>query len=479
MKKRILSLLLAMTMIFSLFSAGTAYAQTEAENTSQQSYSMWAYNDLLVGDTYGIYPYTWYQKGMQKPITASQLRTLISGLRQKLLKTDCVIDYDDIRIKTHNNMTVKEVLEALYALISSYNFKGDISVVDGETAVKYMAKVGAYTGNEYELSLDDICSVEQACVIATRLVTYIYDALDAASKGFLWEIKSGGNTAYLLGSVHLADYDIYPFSNKILEAYASADYLGVEIDLFNPAVDGNAILAKYGIYNDGTTLKDHVSEETYQKTVQICSAFGMTEDVVAMYEPWALYIIFSSYANSASETDEEANLAKYLGIDMKFMIDAYSYGKPVIELEGYELQMSILDSFSDELQETLLNNTMDSLAHVQDGNESLDSILLDVILDYWHDGDVEGFMKNIAPLLAASESTVADDVDDKAQALNKEYNTKIFTERDTKMAEKIDQFLRAEGSTTYFIVVGTGHYISNHSVLDILKEKGYEINQIK
>jgi uncharacterized protein YbaP (TraB family) len=47
------------------------------------------------------------------------------------------------------------------------------------------------------------------------------------------------------------------------------------------------------------------------------------------------------------------------------------------------------------------------------------------------------------------------------------------------MAEYIDTLLNMEGSTTYFVIVGSSHYISEYSVLDILEEKGYEITQIK
>jgi len=38
------------------------------------------------------------------------------------------------------------------------------------------------------------------------------------------------------------------------------------------------------------------------------------------------------------------------------------------------------------------------------------------------------------------------------------------------MAHIIDDLLKSEGSTTYFIMVGAGHYISDYSVLEILKE---------
>ncbi len=55
----------------------------------------------------------------------------------------------------------------------------------------------------------------------------------------------------------------------------------------------------------------------------------------------------------------------------------------------------------------------------------------------------------------------------------------MITKRDIGMAAYIDMLLKGEGSTTYFVVVGSGHFISAYSVLDILKEKGYEITQIK
>lgn len=474
MKKRLLTLLLMISMLVTVLSANKAYAK-EAEPISQ-----WAIDDLVVGDTYNIYPKSWYKKDIQAPITHGQLRILLAGLRQKILDTDCVLNYNEQRYSLKNNMTVEEYLKFLYTLISDYEFTSDIGITDNGKALDYMAKYGIFTGKEGESSLKDKCTVEQACVIATRLITHIYDALDAASKGFLWEIKSGENTVYLLGSVHMANYEIYPFSNKMLEAFAKADVLGVEIDLLNPVHDVNSLLLQYGVYMDGTTLKDHVSEETYEKTVQVASNFGYTEELLSMFKPWTIFTIFSSLTNTSSGTAEETALASSLGIDIKFLTDAYLTGKPVVELEGYDLQLQMLDSFSDELAEYLLKGTMDAISDLMTGEvTSGGNELLNIILDYWHKGDVEGFMRDIAPIMVAAETPDMNEEDKEILPLMEEYYGKIFTERDKGMAKKIDGFLKGEGSTTYFVVVGTGHYISNYSVLDILNDMGYEINQIK
>lgn len=485
MKKRILSLFLAMTLFFAVFSAGTALAQEGAsrETLYQPTISEWAIDDLAVGDTYDIYPQRWYTAGINKPITQAQLRVLMAGIRNKLLKTECVTKVADVKYILRNNMTVKDVLEIFYTLINTFEFNKDIGIAEGGNALDYMAKTGIFTGKEGELSLKDTCTIEQACTIATRLVTYIYDALDAASKGFLWEIKSGGNTAYLLGSIHAASYDIYPFSNKMLKAFADSDVLCVEADILNPQADLANLYIQYGYYTDGTTLKDHIPEELYEKAVKAGAALGLTEDVVALMKPWLLYNTISTYTTTSSGNDDELLLATSLGIDMKFLLDAYLTGKPVVELESIEYQLEMFDSFSDELDEFLLDTTLETFFTMNRGNTTADNLMYKLMLQYWHDGDVESFKNafaaSLAPSVNISDYSGLSEYEKKVLTLTEEYVNKLFTERDKRMAAKIDEFLKADGCTTYFIVVGSGHYISNYSVLDILREMGYEINQIK
>ena len=180
------------------------------------------------------------------------------------------------------------------------------------------------------------------------------------------------------------------------------------------------------------------------------------------------------------EDVENLTLDASLGVDLKFLLDAYLKGKPVEELESYELQIKLLDSFSDQLDEYLLVNTLDSLLGISQENEALEANMLNQMLEYWHTGDVEGFMEVIAPILVQSELPFdLNEEDNEVLALMEEYYDKLLTQRDKVMAEKIDRLLKEEGGKTYFIVVGAAHYISNYSILDILKEKGYEINQIK
>jgi uncharacterized protein YbaP (TraB family) len=432
-------------------------------------------NDLIIGDTYGIYPVSWYDLDMTAPITQGKLRILTYGIRRKMHDTNSVVSITEQVYKINNIVTVEDALNTFYTMLTEFDFEGDIGLKNKE-AVAFMKENGIFTGTNGELALTDTCSIEQACVFATRLVTFVFDKLDAASKGFLWVAKSGENTVYMLGSIHMASTEIYPFSNEMLQAYQSSDALAVEVNLYD--LDGAYKLAELGVYMDGTTLKDHVSEETYQKVVALGTMFGYTEEMLQMIKPWYLYSMFAALANTNSADAAEANQATSLGIDLNFTTNALIYGKPILEVEGYEFQAQVLDSFSDELEEYLLLSTIEAINEIIEGTASEGSDDLEMILDLWHEGDTESYKKFTSmeyeyPELYDKDELAAE------QALVDEFVDKLITQRDKRMAEYIETLLTMEGSTTYFVIVGSSHYISEYSVLDILEEKGYEITQIK
>jgi uncharacterized protein YbaP (TraB family) len=481
MKKRILSLLMALMLGLSFVSAvpvSHASAATAEEITTYaggQNFSDWAMMDLITGDTYGIYPLEWYNNDMTAPITRVQLRKVIAEVRVKLFGTDAVTDKLDNLYYFKKYSTVEEVLVYYYQMLTEFTFTKDLGL-NGKTAVQFMKTNGIYGTVSGEQSLKDRCSVEQACVIGTRVVTFVYKQLGAGSKGFLWKTTSGENTVYMLGSIHMASTDIYPMSSDILQAYASADALAVELNMYDTV--GATQMAMLGIYTDGTTLKDHVSEETYKKTIALAAKYGYSEDIIAMCKPWYIYVTFAAISSTDSGSVSEATQAANLGIDINFTTNALVTGKTILEVEGYVYQGQVLDSFSDDLEEYLLNSTIDSINDLLEGKtENTGADDIEAMLQLWKDGDTETFAEyssfdNEYPELSDAEST-------EEIALIKEFKDKLLTQRDKGMADFIDNLLKSEGSHTYFVIVGSGHYISDYDVLDILTEKGYQITQIK
>ncbi|TYP70498.1 TraB/GumN family protein [Paenibacillus methanolicus] len=266
-------------------------------------------------------------------------------------------------------------------------------------------------------------------------------------KGFLWEVKNGGNTVYLVGSMHIADDSFYPLHPSFEEAFAEADYLGVEVDVSKAAdPDIQKLILQMGTYQDGTTLKDHISADTYKQVGEILTKNGLKADALDTFKPWVVETTLASLKSM------EAGYEGSVGIDLYFVQKAMERKIPVIELESYESQLTMFNDFSKELQETNLKNTLTNFEMVDDS--------VDQMADMWKKGDD-------AALLELTKSF----------SQNEEYRKAMLDDRNKVMADKIDGYLKGTEKAEYFIVVGAAHYLGDTGIVKLLQDKGYTVTR--
>ncbi|MDR9748575.1 TraB/GumN family protein [Paenibacillus taichungensis] len=269
------------------------------------------------------------------------------------------------------------------------------------------------------------------------------------SKGFLWKVENKGNTVYLLGTMHVVDKTIYPLRPEIEDAFNAADYLGVEIDFTKVVPDELAkLLTDVGNYNDGTTLKDHISAETYNKVTAFLKENGLPENSYDNYKAWYA----SQQMGNIIAAKEE--LSEVMGVDMYFMGKATNEKKPVIGLETFESQYEVFNNFSDSLQETLILQMLDP--------DSLPSstaeMAMDDILKLWKTGDEKALLEFVDTL-----------------HWNDEYFKGMQTDRNVEMAEKIQGYLNSDKKETYMIAIGASHYVGDSSVVTMLEKQGFKV----
>ena len=53
---------------------------------------------------------------------------------------------------------------------------------------------------------------------------------------------------------------------------------------------------------------------------------------------------------------------------------------------------------------------------------------------------------------------------------------KILYERNRSMASKIEDYLKTK--ETFFVIVGAGHLVGNQGIIEILKGKGFLVEQL-
>ncbi|RAR44042.1 TraB/GumN family protein [Paenibacillus sp. MDMC362] len=322
-------------------------------------------------------------------------------------------------------------------------------VVDGKT-ITLKSKLKRINGVTYApiRVVGDAAGYKVRWDAKTRTVVLVSKETEIAQtggRGFMWEVESNGNTVYLVGSMHIADDSFYPLRPEFEEAFAEVDYLGVEVDVSKAADEAQQqLIMDMGMYKDGTTLKDHVSSETYAKLGKILAESGMQPNALDAFKPWVAESTISSL--KAVKAGYEAAA----GIDLYFVQKAIERKIPVIELESYELQLGMFNGFSKELQEKNLNIVLDNF-DVLDGS-------VEQLGEMWKTGNDE-------ELLEFTNS----------MAVDEEYNKAMLIDRNIGMAEKIDGYLKNGKSEEYFIVVGAAHYLGEHGIVKLLQDKGYTV----
>ena len=269
-----------------------------------------------------------------------------------------------------------------------------------------------------------------------------------AAKHFFWKVGGGKGTVYLLGTVHLGNKDLYPLPSVIEDSFKQSDTLVEEIDLTSGDAQGlTANFLKRGLYLDGDTVTNHLSEES--KTA--LAAYAKSGQLGANYthaKPWLLSILVMQLQL------KEMGLDGAKGLDLHFSEEAAAMHKPVAGLETAEFQITLFSSFSDELQDRLL---LTALLDAQKGKE-----LLQRTLDAWRAGDTEA-MEAVITAETREHPSLEPEME------------KLFYERNDAMTRQIDKFLQTP--KTYFVAIGAGHLVGPRGILSQLRDKSYTVER--
>jgi uncharacterized protein YbaP (TraB family) len=268
------------------------------------------------------------------------------------------------------------------------------------------------------------------------------------SKAFIWKVTSNTTSVYLLGSIHVARPELYPLDEAIEDAFDSADYLAVEINLLEvEPLYVSLLVVKYGLYPVGEGLEDNIDEELYNSYENAVIASGVNFEDFEQYRPWVLYISNTQtlYENYDYEVES--------GLDIHFMEKAFWSSKEIVGLETAEYQIIQLSSVPDEVVVKAILADIDI-----DPEEQIDAIF-----DAWLNGDTstmsEVFFRG--PYIESEIEPLYE---------------KLVYERNVKMAEKIDGFL--SGDDIYFVVVGAAHLIGENGLVNLMDKRGYQVEQL-
>ncbi len=450
--KKLLSLLLSLCLLGSLTLPALAAGEDQAGPIP-----VWSYDQLADAYAMGLCGDEIYNDHSQT-VTMERIDALCAAVSGKLALLDQPVrEAEDEALVL--DTTRGGVVNALYQAVAAWEFPG---VELG--AVECLTGLGVLQGDGADLRLDRPCTVLEAVVMANRLVLKLYDGNNAGSLGMLWKAASGENTLYLLGTIHMDRDNVYPFHKQLRDILTSVELAAFELDFGDTA--GMAEFAAMQVYSDGTTLKDHISQELYDDVVAALEPLGMPEEMTAQYKAWALANTFQSLSMM-----DESSGDTLMAVDMYCYAKAANVGVKTAGVETYAFQGSLFDNLSAEYQEDYLASclalfqgeeaelTEEEQAAIQ---ESL--TLMETWMTNWKERDI-----------AAFEATYDKE---SSAASEDELESQLFAERDPDMTAWAARYLDQEGSHTGILIVGAGHMVGETGIVQSLKDQGYTVELV-
>lgn len=269
------------------------------------------------------------------------------------------------------------------------------------------------------------------------------------ARSLLYRVEGAdGATVYMLGSIHLLSEDAYPLPQPVQNAYADAERVFFETSL-DSLMARQQEIAMRGMYPAGKSLRSEIPAELYSKVEAAAPALaglGITMPVLDRMEPWLVALMFQAVEW------QKAGLTPEHGVDMHFSGRARQDGKPVGGLEPVEFQLGLFDAMTPEEQVSFLRQSLEDAPRTAEQMQQ--------IVAAWRAGD------------AARIDAIMNESMDESPALY----ARMLTDRNAAWVPQIEALLR--GRDDVLVVVGAAHLVGEQSVVSMLRQRGYTVEQL-
>ncbi len=386
-------------------------------SSAANAVSNWAYKEVTECVRVGLCDPDMAEGNTTLAVTQSEFQDIAERFADKIhAKTN--------EIPEKELYTRKDVLEIFYKTIGNSAYADEIGYSEEMSASDFMTENGIIKGSGNGTDLDSVCSLEMALIFSVRAASVYYDKVGEGSEGFLWRAAKRRTVVYLFGAELSAHSEIFPLSADVMEAFEGSTDLAVPAN--TSSREELEAFAKSAMYEDGTNLSDHISDELYIKVHSELKKHGFYKDAVDCFKPWFIALLIeglNTYDDSGVETLNSYLISLASDSDM-----------PITAIESLEEQAEVLNGFSSALQLYLLEKALEGGAAKQPKD----------LIDAWMSGDIALHGK-----LLSKYSMFTDDT------LKAEYETAVNRSRAELYAKKIAEMINNGSSErkTYFTAI--------------------------
>lgn len=285
------------------------------------------------------------------------------------------------------------------------------------------------------------------CVMAVLLVMSALFAQSVAADTSVWKVKSGANTVYLGGTVHLLRPSDYPLPPEFDQAYANSSSVYFETDIDSMSDLGvQAQMLQQLTYSDERTLKTVLNEEAYTALEKYTQTVGLPLMMLEKFKPGMII-------STLQVLDFQRMGFTPQGVDMHFNSRALADGKQTGAFETIEEQLGFLAAMGEGNESEFILLSLKDL-------ENTDALMAEMITA-WRGGDAN-----------ALTELFVDDMRNEAP----EIYESMLLQRNGNWLPEIEALLTDEA--TEFVLVGAAHLIGPDGLVNMLEAKGYQVNPL-
>lgn len=263
----------------------------------------------------------------------------------------------------------------------------------------------------------------------------------AAPAPFLWEVRSGDRTHYLLGSVHLLPESAHPLPAALDAAYRAADTVIFESDL--AALEAPELQRSLLLAARSRGLRNELPAPLYARLGVRAAQLGMTATVCDPYTAWfcAMTLELAAFREQGFEAAR--------GIDQHFFERALADDKNLVWLETPAAHLQVFTRMGEALGAEYLRATLDDEQNPEEQPAALFAA--------WQRGD-DRFVEKLVTRMRQESPQLY---------------TLLLADRNRAWLPQLEAALK--DAEPQLIIVGAAHLYGPDGLLSALRARGFAI----
>jgi len=262
------------------------------------------------------------------------------------------------------------------------------------------------------------------------------------SYGLLFRIeKPGTPPSYIFGTMHSEEPQVLTLPEPVKAAFDMAETLALELKLEPAALQASML----GMLLQGDReLPDIIGPQLYTETVSATTESGIPENMLKKFKPWGIVMLLSMPPTKTGQF-----------LDLTLYQQAIAQGKTIKGLETVEEQLAVFDTLPETEQVEILRDTLENRHHFKQ--------MFDELLTAYLKREL-GTLLQLSHKYGSSDTKIVQQMEER-----------LINDRNRLMANRMQSILKKGNG---FIAIGALHLPGKKGVLNLLKQRGFQVTTV-